>query len=254
MQRLIFVVLFIIFLSGCASAVYQYDYERGNGIRYPQSISIGYYPTPSFISLNKNVSLSAGLDMSYLVVPMGTNIMIYNKYFFAGFRVGDQWSTSDNEALGANITIGGNYFLNNRSLLSLGASYTNFSPTPHDIVNGSIMGLNLSLQKILFSENKPSILLPQIVTLYISNNLYQYDVTGTVERPMSTDSGVVHNTYKLYYNDYLGSVGLGLNIKFSNLSGNIELGKIFPRYMYDIHNSNPIRYEAYLTTGLFLNF
>ncbi len=244
----------MLFFTGCASAVYQYEYEEQNGIQYPSSISVGYYPNVTPISISKKAHLSVGMDMAYLVVPMGSNIMLYNRNFYAGLRIGDQWSTPDNEVLGAEFQAGVNYFLNEKSVVSLGASYTTLDLTPKNIVEGNLKGLKLTFNKILISDNKAASFLPRVLTVYLSNNMYSYDFNGVVEREFYSDTLSGYDTLNLHYRDYLWSVGLGLYMRFSSLTYTIELGRVFPRYLYDVANSNPIRYEAYLTTGFYMNF
>ncbi len=255
MKNLLFVMgVFMFLLSGCASAVYDYDYENGNSMHYPQSVSVGYSPEPVLFNSSNDLRLTVGADMAYLVVPMGSNINLSYRGFYAGARIGDQWSTQDNEVLGSGFTLGKNVFLGNNSVFTLGVSYTTLNLTPNDIVKGNVKGGRLVFQKVIFKDEKASGILPKVLTTFIANNIHYYDFTGTVEREHYADTMMLTDTLILNYRNYMWSVGIGFMTRFSTITLYGEIGKIFPRYMYDINNANPIRYDAYLITGMYLNF
>ena len=242
----------VLVLSGCASAVYNYDYERGNGMRYPSNVSVGFSPSPVPLSTISNLRVGVGADIAYFVIPMGSNIFLYNKDFYASLRIGDQWSTIDNEVVGVGLSLGKNFFLGKNSVISIGGSYTTLNLTPANIVEGDIKEGRLLFQKILVEGNSKDVLIPNIMSLFVSNGFYSYNFTGTVERYGDTTNAT--SIINLEYRGYLWSVGMGMRMQFASISYFVEVGKIFPRYMYDANNANPIRYDAYLLSGIYLNF
>ena len=253
MKKVFFLLVPLLFLAGCAGAVYNYGYGEGERMQYPSSISVGFSPSPVPLGQSSKLKLSVGTDMAYLIVPMGSDIALYNRDFYAGLRLGDQWSTEDNEVLGAGFYIGKNFFLDKKSIMTLGGSYTTLNLTPRKVVEGDLKGARVVFQKILLETKSTDMLLPSMTTVFISNNLYSYNFTGTVEREVG-DTIFRTDTLKLNYKGYLLSIGLGFKMQFSSVSWYGEIGKIFPRYLYDENDSNPVRYDAYLSTGVYLNF
>lgn len=250
---LYFATISLMLLSGCAGAVYKYNYMEDNNIHYPSSVSVGYAPAPVSPIGSSSLNLMVGTDMAYLVVPMGSDVIVYNKNFYVGFRAGDQWSTSDNEVIAASLYAGKNFFIDKNSVITIGGSYTNLDLTPRKVINGDLKSGRLVFQKILSRPDEKSAFPPMGMTLFIANNLYSYTFTGTVERPIG-DTLYQTEIRKLNYDYYLWSISLGVKMQFSSTLWYAELGKIFPRYVYDKSDSNPIRYEAYLTTGIYLKF
>lgn len=259
MHRVPFLVgIHLFLLIGCASFVHKYEYgSLESAYIYPPGISVGYSPAYIPLTYSPKYKVGAGMDLSYLIVPMGSNVFLYNKDKFFSIRIGNQWSTIDNEVIGVEFLLGGNYFLEKSSVFTIGAGYTTLNLTPRDIVSGKILGLFVKLSKVLFYNQYAQYNYePLFTSIYFVNNLKRYDFKGVLELHVYDSS---YTTYIVEYRypsfkDYLWSFGMGVDTKFKGFAWYTELGKVFPRYMYDTNSENPIRYDYYLSSGLYLNF
>ncbi len=256
-NRFLLAVVVMMF-TGCASAVYNYDYgEPGSSYQYPSNVSIQF--TPGYIPVypGATVKVGAGMDVEYLFVPMGSDIFIFNKDVFASLRIGNQWSTIDNEVIGAEAQIGANYHIDSNSVISFAVSYTNLDLTTRDVIKGKIAGGTIKLSKILFKNDRSTFMLdPVFSSLYFTNNMRYYDFSATTERHV-WDSAETDYTVEYghpAFKNYLWAFGLGVDARFQTFTWYLELGKVFPKFIFDTNNDYAIHYDYYLTSGLFLNF